>query len=149
MSINQSINPILIRVYLRKPGWPDLSNSNSNFSNSHSPSRSIHGILLLQTNTLALLLHLRLPRLFCSSSLLLVLHLKLQRFSQNMPIIPPQHVPVPSHSIRLCHLFYIGIQFKIFFYTLFLLLEIQTRLFSVPPRIFHQSGGSLIFMNIY
>ena len=52
------LNPILIRVYPRKWGWPDLSRCNSNLSNSHSPSRSIHGILLLQTNTLALL-HLR------------------------------------------------------------------------------------------
>ena len=66
---NQSINPILIRVYPRKRGWPDLPHSNSNLSNSHSPSRSIHGILLLETNTLALLLHLPLPRLLWSSSL--------------------------------------------------------------------------------
>ena len=55
----------LIQVYPRKRGWPDLLHSNSNLSNSHSPSRSIQGILLLQTNTLALLLHLhlRLPPL--------------------------------------------------------------------------------------
>ena len=31
--INQSINPILIRVYPRKRGWPDLPHSNSNLSN--------------------------------------------------------------------------------------------------------------------
>ena len=54
------INPILIRVYPRKWGWPGLPHSNSNLSNAHSPSHSIHGILLLQTNTLALLLHLHL-----------------------------------------------------------------------------------------
>ena len=48
------INPILIRVYPRKWGWPDLSHSNSNLSNSHSLSRSIHDILFLQTNTLAI-----------------------------------------------------------------------------------------------
>ena len=47
------INPILIRVSPRKWGWPDLSHSNSNLSNSHSPSRSMHGILFLQTNALA------------------------------------------------------------------------------------------------
>ena len=41
------IYPILIRVYPRKRGWPDLPHSNSNLSNSHSPSRSIQGFLLL------------------------------------------------------------------------------------------------------
>ena len=88
----------------RKWGWLDLPHSNSNLSNSHSSSRSIQGILLLQTNTLAVLLHLRLPLLLWSSSLPLALHFKLQCFSQNMPTIPPQHMPIPSHSIRLCHL---------------------------------------------
>ena len=39
--------------------------------------------------------------LLCSSSLPLALHFKL-RFSQNMPIIPPQHIHIPSH--HLCHL---------------------------------------------
>ena len=73
-----------------KRGWPELP---------HSPSRSIHGILLLQTNTLALLLHLRIPRLLWSSSLPLALHFKLQCFYQNTPIISPQHMSVPSHSI--------------------------------------------------
>ena len=52
----------------------------------------------------ALLLHLRLPRLLWLSSLPLVLYFKLQHFSQNMPIVPPQHMPVASHSIRLFHL---------------------------------------------
>ena len=97
----QSINPILIRVYPHKRGWLDLPHFISNLSNSHSPSRSIHGVLFLQTNALALLLHLCLPRLLWSSSLPLALHFELQRFSQNMPIIPPQHMPVPSHSICL------------------------------------------------
>ena len=55
-------NPILIWVYQCKQGWPDLPHSNSNLSNSHFLSCSIHGILFLQTNTLALLL------LFLSSS---------------------------------------------------------------------------------
>ena len=35
---NKSINPILIRVYPCKQGWQDLAHSNSNLSNSHSPS---------------------------------------------------------------------------------------------------------------
>ena len=76
----------------------------SNLSNSHSPYRSIHGVLFLQAHALALLPHLRLPRLLWSSLLPLASHFKLQRISQNVPIIPPQHMPVPSHSIRLCHL---------------------------------------------
>ena len=63
-------HPILIRVYSRKRGWPDFPHSNSNLSNSHSPSRWIQGILLLQTNTLALLLYLRLPHIFWSFHLL-------------------------------------------------------------------------------
>ena len=54
------INPILIRVYPCKWGWLDLPHTNSNLSNSHSSSCSIHGILLLQTNILVLLLYLRL-----------------------------------------------------------------------------------------
>ena len=41
-------NPISIRVYPRKRGWPDLSHFVSNLSNSHSPSRLIHGALFLQ-----------------------------------------------------------------------------------------------------
>ena len=77
-------HPILIRVYPHKQGWLDLPHFNSNLSNSHSPSRLIHGIILLQTNTLALLLHLH---LLWSSSLPLALHFKLQCFSQNIPII--------------------------------------------------------------
>ena len=85
-------------------GWPDLPRSNSNLSNSHSPSCLIQGILLLQNNNLALLLSLCLPHLLWSSSLPLALHFKVQPFSQNMPIIPSQHIPIPSHSIRLCHL---------------------------------------------
>ena len=72
----KNINPILIRVYPCKRGWPDLPHFNSNLSNSHSLSRSIQGILLFQTNTFSLLLYLRLPRLIWSSSLPLVLHFK-------------------------------------------------------------------------
>ena len=59
---------ILIRVYPCKWGWPDLPHSNSNLSNSHSPSHSIQGIFLLQTNTLAFLLCLCLPCLLWLSS---------------------------------------------------------------------------------
>ena len=55
------INPIMIRVIpVNRGAWPDLPLSNSNLSNTHSLSRSIHGILLFQTNSLALLIHLRL-----------------------------------------------------------------------------------------
>ena len=64
-------HPILIWFYPRKRGWQDLPNPNSNLSNSHSPSCSTQGILLLQTNTLALLLHLHLPRLGSPRFLLL------------------------------------------------------------------------------
>ena len=56
-------------------GVAGFPHSNSNLSNSHSPSRLIHGILL-QTNTLALFLHLCLLCLFWSSSLPLVLQLQ-------------------------------------------------------------------------
>ena len=49
------INTVLIRFYPCKRGWPDLPHSASNLSHSHSPSRSILCILLLQTNTLTLL----------------------------------------------------------------------------------------------
>ena len=52
------INPVLIRFYPRKRGWPDLPYSASNLSHSYSPSCVILCILLLQTNTLTLLLHL-------------------------------------------------------------------------------------------
>ena len=92
--INQSINPFLIQVYLCKRGWLDLPHSNSNLSNSHSPSHSIQGILL-QTNTLALLLHLRLPHLLWLYLLPLALPFKLHHFSQNMPIMPPQLCRIP------------------------------------------------------
>ena len=70
----------------------------SNLFNSHSPSRSI-----LQTNALALLLHLRLPRLLWSSWLPLAPHFKLQCFSQNVPIIPPQHMPWINNNINNYH----------------------------------------------
>ena len=99
-------HPILIRVYPCKQGWPDLPHSNSNLSNSHSPSRSIHGILFLQTNTLALLLQLRLPRLLWSSSLPLALHFESQRFSQTGPSSLSTHArtislhsPLPSEPL--------------------------------------------------
>ena len=97
---NPSINLILIWVYPRKWGWPDLPCSNSNLFNSHSPSRSIQDILLLQTNTLALPLHLCLPLLSLLSSPPLALHFKLQCFSQNTPIIPPQHIHVCTISLH-------------------------------------------------
>ena len=75
----------------------------SNLFNSHSPSHSI-----LQTNALALLLHLRLPRLLWSSWLPLAPHFKLQCFSQNVPIIPPQHNKI---DIGMAVLYHIGFCF--------------------------------------
>ena len=112
LNLINRFNSILIQVYPHKCGWPDLALSNSNLSNAHSSSRLIQGILLLQTNTLARFLHLCIPRLLWSSSLPLTLHFKLQCFSQNMPIIPPQHMPIPSHSICLCHLNHRFLQFQ-------------------------------------
>ena len=43
-------HPIMIRVYPRKWGWPDLPHFGSNLSNSNSPSRSIHGKSILKTH---------------------------------------------------------------------------------------------------
>ena len=74
----------LIQVYPWKQQCPALPYSKGNLSTSSSPSRSLSGILLLQINTLALLLHLHRPQLLWSSSLPLALHFKLQRFSQNI-----------------------------------------------------------------
>ena len=75
-------------------GWiyPTLFTAND-LSNSHSPSCSIHDILLLQTNTLALL-HLHVPCLLWSSSCPLAFTSNSQRFSQNMPI--------PSSLLNTC-----------------------------------------------
>ena len=76
----------------------------SNLFNSHSPSRSIHGVLFLQTNAYCS------PSLLTSSTPSLVVwlplapHFKLLCFSQNVPIVPPHYMPVPSHSICFCHL---------------------------------------------
>ena len=97
-------NPIVIWVYPHKWGWPDLPHSNRNRSNSHSQSCLIQGILFLQTNTLALLLHL----VSTTSSLIILTSscpsLQTPVLFSNMPIIPSQHMPIPSHSICLCHL---------------------------------------------
>ena len=41
-------------------------------------------------------------------------------FSQNMPIIPPQHMPVPSHAICLCHLNHCFLQTTVSFYWRFI-----------------------------
>ena len=114
---HQSVNPILIWVYPRKRGWLDFPHSNNNLSNSHSLCRSIQGILLLQTNTLALLFHLRLPRLLWLSSLPLALHLTITitvktilntiTISVNNDILTvaknTQHFPPPILTIFTCH----------------------------------------------
>ena len=76
LKINQSI-PILIRVYPHKQGWPYLLHPDSNLSNFPSPSCSIQCILLFQTNTPALFLHLHFPCLPRSSSLPLSLQTRM------------------------------------------------------------------------
>ena len=81
--------------YPCKQGWPDLPHSNTNLSNSHSPSPSIHGILLLQTNTFALLLHLCLPCLLWSSSLPLAL---LFTSNSNAFLTSVAHHPSSTHA---------------------------------------------------
>ena len=81
-SINQSVNPILIQVYTRKRGWPDLPHFVRNLSNSHSPSRSIHGVLFLQTNALALLLHLRTISGICTKCIIKLICLMYVGFLQ-------------------------------------------------------------------
>ena len=80
VNINQSIQFSSGFIAVNRGVWI-YTHSNSNLSYSHSPSRSIEYILLLKTNTLALLFHLRLSRLLWLSSLPLALHFKLQRFS--------------------------------------------------------------------
>ena len=87
-----SINRVLIRLYPGKQGWPDLPYSASNLSHSHSPSNSIFCILLLQTNTLTLLLHLWSPCLPRSSSLPLSVHFKLQYLNKNLKYFHPNIV---------------------------------------------------------
>ena len=94
------ISPILIWVYPHKQGWSDLPHSNSNHSNSQSLSRSIHGILLLQTNTLALLLHLHLPRFQWSSSLPLALQ---------TPMLFSKHAYHPSSTHARVNVMYFNI----------------------------------------
>ena len=89
-SLSSSIQFLSGFIPVNGGGWIYPS---SNLSNSHSPSCSILGVLFLQTNGLALLLHLHLPCLLWSSLLPLSPHFKLQRFSQNVPIIPPRHMP--------------------------------------------------------
>ena len=96
------INPILVRVYLHKRGWADLPHSNSNLSDSHSPSCTIR-ILLLQTNTLALLLHLRLPRLLWWSSLPLAFTSNSNAFLKTCPSSLLNTCPYHLTPFRLCH----------------------------------------------
>ena len=51
---------------------------------------------------LCLLFHLLLPGLPQSSSLSLATHFKIQSNPQNTIVIPPQHMPILSNSIRCC-----------------------------------------------
>ena len=62
------------------------------------PSTCLVSGILLQTNLLCLFFHLLLP----SSSLSLATHFKIQSNPQNTIVIPPQHMSIPSNSIRCC-----------------------------------------------
>ena len=93
-------------VFTCKWALPDLPHSNSNLPNSHTPSRSIQCIHLLQTTTPALLLHLHFPCLPRSSSLPISLHFKLQCFSKHAHHPSKKHartislhLPLPSEPL--------------------------------------------------
>ena len=49
-----------------------------------------------------ILLHLLLPGLLRSSSLSLATHFKIHSNSQNIIVIPPRHMSIPSDSVRCC-----------------------------------------------
>ena len=101
-TINQLTNPILIWVYPRKQGWPDLPHSKQqslklplsiSLDSWHPPSPNQHSCspypLASYTSSLVVLAS------SCRS---------LQTPTpekKNMPIISPQHMLIPCHSIRL------------------------------------------------
>ena len=98
LHLKSSINPILIRVY-HVNGFGRINSTLT----AISPTPTLQLARFMASSfSKSTLLHL--PLLLWSSSLPLALHFKFQRFSQNVPIIPPQHMPAPSHSICLCHL---------------------------------------------
>ena len=75
-------------------GWPDLRHFVSNLSNSHSPSCSIHGVLFLQTNALALLLH----KFASSTSSLVVLASSCPSLRTPTRFSEHAHHPSSSHA---------------------------------------------------
>ena len=79
-----SVNPILSGIYAHNWGWSNLPLFNSFISldSWHPCSPKQHSCSP--------------PRLLWSPSVSLALHFTLQRFSQNMPIVLPQHIPVQS-----------------------------------------------------
>jgi len=122
----------------------------SNLSNSHSPSRSIHGVLFLQTNALARLLHLRLPRLLWSSWLPLAPYFKLQCFCQNVPIIPPQHKSSLFNTVRLIS---VWLSFTTLGSALSLYLKskviIENKMSIIGKTFAHQSSFPFFFFNTF
>ena len=107
---SQSINnPILIQVYPHKRGWQDLRISNSNLSNSHSPTRSIQASslskpTLLLSSTCIFLGRLRLLLPFTSN--LCPFHMakpsqsSLPQFNRKVKI--PLHTSLPPHCLTSC-----------------------------------------------
>ena len=98
-SSSSSFNPVFPRV--RR--WPDAPHSFSNRSHSLSPSRAICSFLHPQPNFLYILLDLFLPCLLRPSSLSWSIHFKHHCLLQNAIIIPPNHMSIPSYSIRFSH----------------------------------------------
>ena len=98
-SSSSSFNPVFPCVQR----WPDAPHSFSNRSHSLSPSRAICSFLHSQPNLLYILFDLSLPCLLRSSSLSWSIHFKHHCLLQNALIIPPNHMSIPSYSIRFSH----------------------------------------------
>ena len=101
---------ILQLLVLRLSTLPDSELPPSNRSSLSSPQVSSRFFsppfvssqgILFQTNLLCLF-HLLPPNLLRSSSLSLATHFKIQSNSQNTIVVPPQHIFIPSNSIRCC-----------------------------------------------
>ena len=83
--------------------WPDAPHSFSNRSHSLSPSCAICSFLHPQPNLIYILFDLFLPCLLRPSSLSWSIHFKHHCLLQNALIIPPNHMSIPSYSIRFSH----------------------------------------------
>ena len=90
-------------VFPRVRRWPDPPHSLSNRFHSLSPSRTICTLLHSHPNLLQTFFDLSLPVLLWPSLLSLSIHLKHHCLLQNALLIPPNHMSIPSYSIRLCH----------------------------------------------